>query len=321
VDEFAKLASAERRPYFEAAATASGFPLQIIEKDFWVCWTLKRLFALPEVGGHLVFKGGTSLSKAFGVIERFSEDIDISIDRAWLGFTGAKDPEKAPSAKQQQRLIEELAATCRKFVQTEMLATLEKSFGSDLERKKGWVLRIDERDPDGQTLLFDYPTAERQSAGYIQMSVKIELGARSDHWPAHVSPIRPYLDVHVPRVLKQPSVNVNTLDAIRTFWEKATILHMYAHLPEGKPVAPGQSRHYYDLYLLLSTRYRNEALEQMDLLKRVSEHKRIYFRAAWANYEEAAQGRLKLVPSRATQDEMKRDYFPNHRSGTRSWPR
>ncbi|HEY1789435.1 MAG TPA: nucleotidyl transferase AbiEii/AbiGii toxin family protein, partial [Verrucomicrobiae bacterium] len=85
---------------------------QIVEKDFWVCWTLKELFRLPDIGGHLIFKGGTSLSKAFMLIERFSEDIDVSMDRAWLGFGGANEPEAGASNKERQRRIEALKAAC-----------------------------------------------------------------------------------------------------------------------------------------------------------------------------------------------------------------
>ena len=99
MDDFAKLKPEERRIYFEGTATARNIQAQIVEKDFWVCWTLQELFRLPTIGGHLIFKGGTSLSKVFKIMERFSEDIDISIDRGFLGFGGANEPEPAPATR------------------------------------------------------------------------------------------------------------------------------------------------------------------------------------------------------------------------------
>jgi hypothetical protein len=191
MDDFCRLPSAERRPYFETAATNSGLPIGIIEKDFWVCWTLKRLFSLHGIDEHLIFKGGTTLSKVYGVIERFSEDIDISIDRQVLGFEGVRDPEKTESTKKQRKLIEELASACRQFVTIRLLTDLRDSIGNAMGTMKGWDIVVDDNDPDGQTLLFHYPIVETTNEAYIRPSVKIEMGARSDHWPAHEHSVTP----------------------------------------------------------------------------------------------------------------------------------
>ncbi len=93
MDAFAQSSPEDRRAGFVQTAAARRLDPIIVEKDFWVCWTLKELFRLPDIGEHLIFKGGTSLSKVFRIIERFSEDIDVSIDRGWLGFGGANEPE------------------------------------------------------------------------------------------------------------------------------------------------------------------------------------------------------------------------------------
>ncbi len=108
MDEFAQLPSEERRLYFEQASVRLGLSAQVIEKDFWVCWTLGRLFSLDEFRGHLTFKGGTTLSKVYRVIERFSEDVDVAIERSFLGFGGDSEPEKGASGKEQQRRIDRL---------------------------------------------------------------------------------------------------------------------------------------------------------------------------------------------------------------------
>ena len=87
-----------------------------MEKDFWVCWTLKRVFTLPDPPAGLLFKGGTSLSKVFGVIERFSEDVDLSFDRAGLGFGGDNDPLNAPTGKRRKLGLKTLAKTCKRVI-------------------------------------------------------------------------------------------------------------------------------------------------------------------------------------------------------------
>jgi predicted nucleotidyltransferase component of viral defense system len=97
MNNFARKSEEDKQAYFELASDRKGLSEKIIEKDFWVCWTLKKLFALPEIGEYLIFKGGTSLSKAYKIIERFSEDIDISIDKSYFGMTGERDPEIATS--------------------------------------------------------------------------------------------------------------------------------------------------------------------------------------------------------------------------------
>ena len=94
---------------FGQAAAELGFAKAIVEKDFWVCWSLQHLFALPSFGDHLIFKGGTSLSKAYDVIHRFSEDVDLSLDRAQLGFDGDRDPEQPNlSGGKRRSLLEDL---------------------------------------------------------------------------------------------------------------------------------------------------------------------------------------------------------------------
>ena len=88
-----------------------------VEKDFWVCWTLRDLFTLPGIGSHLTFKGGTSLSKAWKLIERFSEDIDLIVDKEALGFGGDASPDRAPSKKKRKERLEALMDVCRDWVQ------------------------------------------------------------------------------------------------------------------------------------------------------------------------------------------------------------
>ncbi len=309
MDKFATQSAAERKPYFEtAAANAGNISAYIMEKDFWVCWTLKRLFSMATLTDHLIFKGGTSLSKVFGVIERFSEDIDISISKEFLGFGGDNDPEKAGGSNKVKAKIQELGEACSKYVNTQLLADLQKEIERALGTADGWKLEPDPGDKDKQTLLFVYPPTGAKASGYIKPWVKIEMGARSDHWPAHQYTLQPYLALHVKDSLESPDVDLKAMDAKRTFWEKATILHSFVHLPEDKAIGERQSRHYYDFYRLLHTEHAKAAVAELDLLTRVATHKSVYFRAGWAKYEEAKKGTLGLMPGKRVEEFMRQDY-------------
>ncbi len=126
-----------------------------IEKDFWVCWSLRELFTLPESGAHLTFKGGTSLSKGWRLIERFSEDIDVVIDREFLGFGGARSPEAATGSNERRRRIEALKAASQEHIRASLAPALEQRLRERLPAGSAWFLSNDPEDPDGQTLVFE----------------------------------------------------------------------------------------------------------------------------------------------------------------------
>src|SRR5439155_14935573 len=206
MDDIVKLNPEERRIFFEGTATPRNIQAQIVEKDFWVCWTLKELFQLPVIGEHLISKGGTSLSKVFKVIERFSEDIDVSIDRGFLGFGGTNEPEAGASNKEKQRRIEALKVACQQKIATELLPALEAVIKSMVRRDEKWSLRSDDDDPDNQTLLFDYPTSfSPDVTSRIRRSVKIEMSARADHWPCETKTITPFVAEAFPQGFREAS--------------------------------------------------------------------------------------------------------------------
>lgn len=309
MDEFAQLPSEERRLYFEQASVRLGLSAQVIEKDFWVCWTLRRLFSLDEFRGHLTFKGGTTLSKIYRVIERFSEDVDVAIERGFLGFGGDSEPEKGASGKEQQRRIDRLKEVRQSTVADRLQPQLDNAIAIGLGGGAGWSLTLDPDDPDRQSLLFQYPPAITGTLSpYFATSVKIELGARSDHFPTEDATVTPYVVEVFPDVLPEAEAHVRVLVAARTFWEKATILHMLHHQPEGRRLAPRMSRHYYDVYRMSRGPVLQQALDAMDLLERVAIFKGVYFKAAWANYEEARPGTLRLMPGQQIIAPLREDY-------------
>ena len=306
MNNFIKLSAEERNAYFAKASEITGLPIHIIEKDFWVCWILKKLFSLEGVKDYLTFKGGTSLSKVYNLIKRFSEDIDVSVEKSYLGFVGDRDPKnKSISNKKREALIKELSEECRNFVNGDLVNSLKKEFSRELTG--AWSLEADTEDKDGQTLLFSYPTTIATTQ-YVNPFVKIEMGARADHWPVIEKEINSYLEESIPSVLKSSKINIQILDAKRTFWEKATILHMHANTPEDKKIPIRQSRHYYDFFCMLNSDVKDDALKDITLLEIVAEHKELYYRAAWAKYNLAKKGTLKLIPSELNLKHMEQDY-------------
>ena len=309
MDAILQLSPRQRSELFQQTSQATGMEAVIVEKDFWVCWTLKELFGLPTIGEHLIFKGGTSLSKVFKVIERFSEDIDVSIDRSFLGFGGTNEPEAGASKKEKQRRIDGLKAACQQKIAKALLPALEAAIKAKVRQDEKWALQSDADDPDQQTLLFDYPTSfPPDSAGYVRRVVKIEMGARSDHWPCEAKSITPYAAEQFPQGFKEGSCTLKVLSVERTFWEKATILHAEFHRPADKPVPERFSRHYCDFYELIRKGVAKSAEPRLDLLARVAEHKSLFFKSSWAKYGEATRGRLRIAPSEQRLKTLGADY-------------
>lgn len=314
MDKVALLAAKDRAALFGETGAARGVADTIIEKDFWVCWTLKRLFALEgQDFASLVFKGGTSLSKAYGAIRRFSEDIDLSFDRADLGYTGDRDPEKEGlSRTKADQLIKDLVADVERYIAQKLLPALRRAILDQLGEPKAreWSLEIDRGDP--QTINFHYPAAlaatHYEGMAYITPRVKLEFGGRGDPWPTEKQIIYPYAAENFPDFFEDPDIRVIALSAQRTFWEKATALHAEAHRPIGSPTPQYFSRHYYDLAMMLDSNEGKVASMNFDLLAQVAKHKATFFRSAWASYSTAKPGSLRLMPDRARIKDLRADY-------------
>lgn len=310
MDRFIQLSDDERRRYFVQTAERMRLSPQIIEKDFWVCWMLRELFALPNIGSMLIFKGGTSLSKAYRLIERFSEDVDVSLDRAGLGFGDvASNPEAVISGKERKRRIDRLKAACQHKIGDELRPMMITTIRAALGDAQGWSLTIDEGDPDRQTLLYAYPSSLPETTGaYIRPAVKVEMGGRSDHWPSDQVRIAPYVAERFPAAFETTDFIVKVLAAERTFWEKATLLHAEYHRPPDKEIPLRLSRHYYDTSRLILSGIGGKITGHPGLLQRVVEHKKVFFPSGWAHYDEAIQGSLRLTPHPGRIRQLEEDY-------------
>ena len=312
MDQVARLSPRDRADLFLTAAAQAGLTPRIVEKDFWVCWTLRRLFTLHDPKAGLLFKGGTSLSKVYNAIKRFSEDVDLSFNRTDLGYPDT-DELIAMSRKQREAKLEALSARCRELVTGEYLQQLRIDFTAALGgATSSWELTPADPDDSGQTLLFRYPraldTGRSDVPAYVIDAVRLEFGARSDHWPAEDKSVTPYAAEQLPRQFGDATVNVRVLAAERTFWEKATILHMWHHAPADKPFRDRQSRHYYDLAMLVDQDIGAKALANHALLLDGAKHKSVFFQSGWASYDTAKPGTLRLLPKADRLDALKKDY-------------
>jgi len=293
MDNFLLLKDADKKAYFDVVAHDLGVTPQLIEKDFWVCWMLKILFSLPKSGSHLTFKGGTSLSKCYSVIKRFSEDVDVSIERTFLISQESIEPDKKQGTKENQRRLDRLKQACQEKIADVIMPELEKKTGSALSGIGQGEINLDPDDPDNQTILFTYPSViDNGKSGYVQPVVKIELGARSDHWPVEAMTVKPYVSNAAGKVTIE-GTQVRVLGAERTFWEKATILHAISH---GSKLRARMSRHYYDVGEMIGTAIYTKAIQNIDLLIKVAEHKALFFKDSKAHYALAKPGSLRLMP-------------------------
>jgi len=217
----ARLSAQERGELFRAAAQAMQVHEAVIEKDFWVCWVLDYLSQGSPWKNNVVFKGGTSLSKAYHAIERFSEDIDLVLDWRLLGYS-ADEPWQERSATGQNEFNVEANQKCAAFLTREFVPVLSQSLKELAANDIGVEAK-------GQEVLIQYPNSFSLSA--ILPQIKLEIGPLAAWIPNEERDIRPYAADKFPHLFSQPSTTVSTVTAERTFWEKATILHQEAHRP------------------------------------------------------------------------------------------
>lgn len=294
LEKIAAAAAAERKAVFLEAASIKNIPAAMIEKDFWVCWTLNRLFSDLEMQKILCFKGGTSLSKVFGIIERFSEDIDLILD--WNTITDGKDVIQ-PSKTRQDRKNKEINETAQEYISTVLIEKVSKLVG-DISS-----VRSDEFDKN--TLLIEYPKGIADS--YLLPHIKLEIGPLAAWTPNEKHPVKPYIE-GINENIKIADIIVPTIILERTFWEKITILHREHFRPEGKANPERYSRHYYDLYKIGNSKLFESALSRKDLLEQVVEFKKVFYPCGWARYDIAIPGSIKLLPTEENIKFLKADY-------------
>ena len=297
----AQVSAKERENLFIAAANKMNIKSAIIEKDFWVCFTLDYLFHKSKWKDAFVFKGGTSLSKAYNLIERFSEDIDLILDWRVLGYK-INEPWEERSNTKQQVFLEEARNRLFAFLKNEFAPIFKADLKNYIE--DDYDVYID--DNDSGVVCFAYPRTF--SSDVILNEIRLEIGAMAAFTPTQKAIITPYLAQCYPQVFDLQNTEILTTTPERTFWEKATILHQEAHRPETSKIPLRYSRHYYDLYCMANTSTKNQAISNPDLLEKVTEFKRKFYPRGWARYDLAKFGTLKLSPAKHSIPVLKEDY-------------
>ena len=301
-----------RTDLFRTTGQRLGTTSQNVEKDFWVCWTLDALFNGREGGPRLLFKGGTSLSKGFGLIRRFSEDVDVTVFRDDLGQDHSFEELAVLSRNKRDLALDEIKAACEHYINGEMLDQL-RSIAADTAGRNDLAageLAVDPSPDDTQSLLIRYPTATPDDE-YVEKIVKIESGAKSALDPNSLKTIVPYCGEDIPDLdLTVP--NVTIVDAERTFWDKIAILHGRRRWFEirGNLLGGGHrvSRHYYDVHELMGTNLGKQAAKNLKLGADCVAHARMFFNRPAFDLESAHPPTFVLTPEGDMYDELRRDY-------------
>lgn len=279
-------------------ASKKGLSQAIVEKDLWVCIVLDYLFTKSPWKDNLAFKGGTSLSKAYNLIERFSEDIDLILDWRVIGYN-TKEPLAERSSNQQNKLNKEILSKTATFLDNEFIPQIK----SDLARLVNNKLNIYFED---DAVIIAY--GNNYSDESILHAIRLEIGALAAWTPTEVKTIHPYIAKVYPEQFGDISVDIRTTTAERTFWEKTTILHREAFRPEGLPVASRMSRHYYDIYRMTKLGILDKVMSQPELLTQVADFKTKFYPQKWARYDLAKNGTLKLTPPKYSLEAIRKDY-------------
>ena len=297
----AQLSNEQREAIFNRYVFDYGGSLEIVEKDFWVTLMLDYLFHKSTYKDYFIFTGGTSLSKCYNIINRFSEDIDIIL--RWDLLTNDNPNQERSKTKQDKynKSLNELAAI---FIKEKLLPTLQNDFKTIINETP--LFSVDSTNP--QVIVFAYPSVNSEASSYIQKNIRLELGPLAALSPTENIKISPMIEI-----MKLPMCNINsttikTVTPERTFWEKILILHQESHRPDSKSVPSRYSRHYYDVYKISQTCYKEKALNDLSLLKSVREFKDKFYPSSWASYNTAVPGSFSLIPSEKHIKELKRDY-------------
>jgi hypothetical protein len=303
--------SADSRDLFVATARRVGTTEQNVEKDFWVCWTMAALFQERPAGApRLLFKGGTSLSKAFGLIQRFSEDIDITVFREDLGEPVSIDELETLSTRRRRAKLDAIRAACQRYLMEDLRPQLAVQVAAATRTAPGADVVIDDLDPDGQTILVRYPSVFAPDP-YVRSVVRIEAGAKSALDPHGVVVLTPYVAAEIPDS-DLTVEGVTTILPERTFWDKVVIVHglraWFERRGELRQEGQRVSRHYYDLHTMFPTDAGARALADRALGSECVRHAAMFFGRPDFDLESASAGRFALRPNAAMLDGLRRDY-------------
>lgn len=296
-NDFYTLSASEKEAVFQAISTQTGIPAFAVEKDWWVTRTLAVIFQ-TKIAGHLVFKGGTSLSKAWKLIHRFSEDIDLAIDRSFFGFEGELSKSKRTTLRKEAG-----AYTTGPFFEELQRRYADQGFDVALK-----VVAATDSDQDPRIIEVHYPNIIK-TPGYLLPKVQLEIGSRSLREPYTVRTFGSLVDeIYRGRDFAAPLINIPTVDAERTFLEKLFLLHEEFHRPVDKIRVDRLSRHLYDVYHLSRTETAERAVADRELYQTIVSHRFTFSKVGKVDYNLHNPQTLNPIPPAAMMEAWKQDY-------------
>jgi len=295
---FNKLPVKNKLELFEEIQKSVRLPLASIEKDWWVVQTLRLIYQM-DAAGYLLFKGGTSLNKAWKLIERFSEDIDLALNREFLGF-----PERM-SRSQISRLRKASFDYLSKPFFTELKKQFMDSGFKDVEIQLGEI-----KSPDQDPLIFEiYYPAITEKSQYVEPKILVEIGSRSLSEPFTVKGFSSMVGEHfVGQSFADSPIEIPCVNPERTYLEKMFLLHEEFQRPAEKVRVNRLSRHLYDIYKISQTDYGKIAIRDKGLFESVVKHRKHFSRVGGVDYHSHFPPNLNPIPPDNLRKQWKADY-------------
>jgi hypothetical protein len=296
--DFYKLKPGEKTEIFKQISVAMDIHEAAVEKDWWVVQTLALIFEM-DISEFIIFKGGTSLSKGWNLIERFSEDIDLALDKKFLGF------EECHTVKQ----VKKLRSATRKYIYTEFIPALQQNF-----IKAGYsdvIVEINEEEgknlePVRISINYESRTA---ASNYTRSRIIVEIGSRSMREPFSIRNIISLVgEKYAGRTFADKAIPIPTVNPERTLLEKIFLLHEEFQKEESQIRANRLSRHLYDIERLMNTEYADKAIQNRELYNDIIRHRSIYTKISDIDYGLHQPGTLNFAPPLAVINDWEKDY-------------
>jgi len=305
---FLDLDAEQRRNAIAATADKLSLAPVSVEKDYMVCSALRVLYSMLNSRAQVTFKGGTSLSKAYGLIKRFSEDVDLVVDRELIGADPEPSGLRSLSIRARAMYVKRIQRCLEQWIEE----VAQPHFSDPPKLSDGeplWSCRVDDGTPYRDTLLLEYNSVlEGPASDYIRPSVRLEFGARADTWPTQTREVQSYVVEQFSESIQESRVIVEALCPERTFLEKLCLVYEEVARSADSTPRPAQARHFYDLYCLINSGVGDQALSDRALFERVVEHREMYFIRKGIDYDKMRTRSMTVVPLGSQLKLWRQDY-------------
>ena len=307
---YISLSPQEKREFLEQAAKSLGTQAVIIEKDIWLCWVLMVVFLRCDIAK--LFKGGTSLSKLYNAIERFSEDVDLGYCfHALARLMGEEFDPFAPGTSRNS--VNRFCVRLQLWIKQYGHDVLIPAFKAAIEEATDERYEIRTNDA-GDKIWFKYPSVTGESGTYLKKEVLLELGGRVIMEPYETHTIVPDVASVSDKIIL-PSATVTVMPLSKTFWEKITLIHVECNRTRNTRIPERYFRHWYDIAVLVGLPVGQAALADLQMLAEVVRHKKVFFHSSYAHYDDCLAGRIRLLPGPEKMAELQEDYEYMRRAG------